>query len=182
MGRDQDYWTSDQCNSKWNLVNKLVTQWNEIYANFEKQWASGESEASLLKKKTHVTFQDDMLYLFKFIYVWEVVKRSIRWKELATHEDIVNPPKRSWTSSYSSSQKMSSDGHIDVDFNDDNDDIEEIRPSPRPMGRYKAKVRAKGKMKSDIVKFIGRNGVVNYIGGNDGTNNTIEYNRGEAYD
>nr|KAJ0214459.1 hypothetical protein LSAT_V11C400164300 [Lactuca sativa] len=70
--------------------------------SFEKQWASAESEASLLKK-TNVTFQDDMLKPFKFIHVWEVVKRSIRWKELATHEDIANPPKRSRTSSYSSS-------------------------------------------------------------------------------
>ncbi|CAH1448277.1 unnamed protein product [Lactuca virosa] len=52
MGRNPDYRTSDQCNSKWNLMNKVVTHWNGIYTNFEKQWASGESEASLLKKNT----------------------------------------------------------------------------------------------------------------------------------
>ncbi|CAH1425217.1 unnamed protein product [Lactuca virosa] len=73
-------------------MNKVVTHWNGIYTNFEKQWTSGESEASLLKK-THNAFQDDMQKSFKFIHVWEVVKRSIRWRELATNEEIANPPK-----------------------------------------------------------------------------------------
>ncbi|CAH1441578.1 unnamed protein product [Lactuca virosa] len=123
MGRNPDYRTSDQCNSKWNLMNKFVTHCNGIYTNFEKHWASRESDASLLKK-THATFQDDMQKSFKFINVWEVVKRSIRWRELATHEEIANPPKRSRTSSYSSSQQVSSDGHVGVNLNDDNDDIE----------------------------------------------------------
>nr|KAJ0195007.1 hypothetical protein LSAT_V11C700346830 [Lactuca sativa] len=59
IGRNPDYRTSSQCNSKWNLMNKVVTHWNGIYKNFEKQWASRESETSLLKK-THATFQDDM--------------------------------------------------------------------------------------------------------------------------
>ncbi|CAH1445904.1 unnamed protein product [Lactuca virosa] len=147
MGREPDYQTSYQCNSKWNLVNKLVTHWNKIYTNFEKQWASGESKTSLLKK-THATFQGDMLKPFKFIHVWEVVKRNIRWKEFATHEDIANPPKRSRTSSYSSSQQISLDGHIGVDLNDDNGDIEELRLPLRPMGRDKAKARGKGKGKT----------------------------------
>ncbi|CAH1418868.1 unnamed protein product [Lactuca virosa] len=35
MGRNLDYRTSDQCNSKWNLMNKVVTHWNGIYTNFE---------------------------------------------------------------------------------------------------------------------------------------------------
>ncbi|CAI9290123.1 unnamed protein product [Lactuca saligna] len=77
-----------------------------------------------------------------------VVKRSIRWKELATHEQIANPPKRSRTSSYSSSQQVLSDGHVGVNLNDDNDDIEEIRPPPPRMGRDKTKARAKGKGKA----------------------------------
>ncbi|CAH1446934.1 unnamed protein product [Lactuca virosa] len=37
MGRDLDYRISDQCNLKWNIVNKLVTHWNRIYKNFENQ-------------------------------------------------------------------------------------------------------------------------------------------------
>ncbi|CAH1450402.1 unnamed protein product [Lactuca virosa] len=147
MSRSPDYRTSDQCNSKWNLMNKVFTQWNGIYTNFEKQWASGESEVSLLKK-THTTFQDDMQKSFKFIHVREVVNRNIRWRELATHEDIANLPKRSRTSSYSSSQQVSSDGRVGVNLNDDNDDIEEICPPPRPMGRDKTKARAKGKGKA----------------------------------
>ncbi|CAH1415953.1 unnamed protein product [Lactuca virosa] len=91
-----------------------------------------------------------MLKPFKFIHVWEVVKRSIRWRELATHEEIANPPKRSRTSSYSSSQQVSSDGHIGVNLNEDNDDIEEIHPPPPPMGRDKTKARAKGKGKAAL--------------------------------
>ncbi|CAI9283077.1 unnamed protein product [Lactuca saligna] len=59
-----------------------------------------------------------MLKRFKFTHVWEAVKRSIRWKELATHEDIANPPKR------------------------------KICPPPRPVGRDKAKARGKGKATS----------------------------------
>ncbi|CAH1448139.1 unnamed protein product [Lactuca virosa] len=128
-------------------MNKVVTHWNGIYTNFEKQWASGESETSLLKK-THAAFQYDMQKSFKFIHAWEVVKRSIRWRELATDEEIANPPKRSRTSSYSSSQQVSSNDHVGVNLNDDNDDIEEIRPPPRPMGRDKTKARAKGKGKA----------------------------------
>ncbi|CAH1419581.1 unnamed protein product [Lactuca virosa] len=128
-------------------MNKLVTQWNGIYTNFEKQWASGESETSLLKN-THATFQDDMLKPFKFIHVCEVVKRSIRWTEFATHKKVANPPKRSRTSSYSSSKKVSSDCHVSVNLNDNNDDIEEICPPPPPMGRDKTKVRAKGQGKT----------------------------------
>ncbi|CAI9303548.1 unnamed protein product [Lactuca saligna] len=77
----------------------------------------------------------------------QFVKRSIRWRELATHEEIVNLPKRSQTSSYLSSQ-VSSDGHVGSNLNDDNDDIEEIRPPPPPMGRDKTKVRVKGKGKT----------------------------------
>ncbi|CAH1452012.1 unnamed protein product [Lactuca virosa] len=87
MGRDPYYQTSDQCNLKWNLVNKLVTHWNEIYTNFEKQWARGESEPSLLKK-TQATFQDDMLKLFKFIHGWDVVKRSINVNLNDDNDDI----------------------------------------------------------------------------------------------
>ncbi|CAH1434959.1 unnamed protein product [Lactuca virosa] len=88
-----------------------------------------------------------MLKPFKFIHVWEVVKKSIMWKELVTYEDVINPPKRSRTSSYSSSQQISSYGHICVDINDDNDDIEEIHSPPRPMGKDKEKARAKQKEK-----------------------------------
>ncbi|CAH1448811.1 unnamed protein product [Lactuca virosa] len=134
MGRSTYYRTSDQCNSKWNLMNKVVTHWNEICTNYEKQWASRESKASLLKK-THATFQDDTQKYFKFIHVWEVVKRSLRWRELATHEEIANPPKRSRASSHSSSQQVSSDGHVGANLNDDDNDIEEIRLPPRLMGR-----------------------------------------------
>ncbi|CAI9290798.1 unnamed protein product [Lactuca saligna] len=147
MGPDPNYQTYNQCNSKWNLMNKLVTHWNGIYTNFEKQLASIESKAGLLKK-THATFQDNMLKPFKFIHVWEVVKRSIRWKELATHEEISNPPKRSQKYSYSRSQQVSSDGHVGVNLNDDDDNIEEIRPPPPPMGRDKTKARANGKRKA----------------------------------
>ncbi|CAI9288771.1 unnamed protein product [Lactuca saligna] len=93
----------------------------------------------------HATFQDDMLKPFIFIHVLEVIKKSIRWKELVTHEDIANLPKRSRTSSYSSSQQISLNVHIDVDLNDDKDDIEEIRLPPHPMRKDKAKVRAKEK-------------------------------------
>ncbi|CAH1453436.1 unnamed protein product [Lactuca virosa] len=74
------------------------------------------------------------------------VSGEIMWKKFGTYEDISNHPKRSKTSSYSSSQHMSSDSHIGVDLNDDNNDIEEIHPSPRPMG--KDKVKAKGKVKA----------------------------------
>ncbi|CAH1445687.1 unnamed protein product [Lactuca virosa] len=114
----------------------FVREWVEI--QISDLQSIRESEASLLKK-THATFQDDMLKPFKFIHVWEVVKRSIRWRELARHEEIANPPKRSRTSSYSSSQQVSLDGHVDVNLNDDNDDIEEICPPPPPMGRDKTK-------------------------------------------
>ncbi|CAI9288277.1 unnamed protein product [Lactuca saligna] len=34
-----------------------------------------------------------MLKSFKFIRVWEVVKRNIRWRELATYEETANPAK-----------------------------------------------------------------------------------------
>ncbi|CAH1452633.1 unnamed protein product [Lactuca virosa] len=37
IGRNLDYRTSDQCNSTWNLMNKVITYWNGIYTNFEKQ-------------------------------------------------------------------------------------------------------------------------------------------------
>ncbi|CAH1425493.1 unnamed protein product [Lactuca virosa] len=43
---------------------------------------------------------------------------------------------------------MTSDGHIGIDLNDDNDEIEEIRPPPHPMGGDKEKDRAKGKGKT----------------------------------
>ncbi|CAH1447722.1 unnamed protein product [Lactuca virosa] len=75
-------------------------------------------------------------------------KKNIRWRELATHEEIANPPKRNRTSSYSSLQQVSSDGHVGVNLNDDNDDIEKIRPPPPPIGRDKTKARAKGKGKA----------------------------------
>ncbi|CAI9261710.1 unnamed protein product [Lactuca saligna] len=129
MGRNPDYRTSEQYSSKWNIVNKLVTHWNKIYTKFEKQRAKGESET--------------------------VVKRSIRWTKLTTHEDIANPPKRSRTSSYSSSQQVTSDGHIGVNLNDDNNDIEEIHPPPPPMGidKTKARVRGKGKATSSNLSF-----------------------------
>nr|KAJ0195156.1 hypothetical protein LSAT_V11C700350960 [Lactuca sativa] len=129
MGRDPDYRTFDQCNLKWNLVNKFETHCNGIYRNFEKHWPNGESEASFLIK-THTTFQDDI---------------STQWKELGTRVDIANLPKRSRTSSYSSSQKISSDGHIGIDLNDDNDDIEEIRTPPCPWEATKQKLWKKEK-------------------------------------
>ncbi|CAH1443410.1 unnamed protein product [Lactuca virosa] len=129
MGRDPDYWTSDQCNSKWNVMKKLLKHWNGIYTNFEKQWVSGESENEFVVK-TYATFQDDMLKPLKFIYVWQVVKINIRWRELATHEEITNPSKRSRTSSYWSSQQVSTDGHVGVNLND---------------GTTKARARGKGK-------------------------------------
>ncbi|CAH1429324.1 unnamed protein product [Lactuca virosa] len=96
----------------------------------------------------HAIFQDNMLNPFKFIHVWEVVKKIVRWRELATHEEIVNPSKRSRTSSYSSSQQVSSDGHVGINLNDDNDDIKKIRPPPRPMGMDKTKTRELGKGKA----------------------------------
>ncbi|CAI9302764.1 unnamed protein product [Lactuca saligna] len=43
---------------------------------------------------------------------------------------------------------MSSDGHIGVDLNDDNDGIEEIRPPPRLVGRDNAKAQGKRKGKA----------------------------------
>ncbi|CAI9298350.1 unnamed protein product [Lactuca saligna] len=77
----------------------------------------------------------------------EVVKRSIRWRKLATHEEITNPPKRSRASSYSNSQQVSLDGHVGVNLNDDKDDIVEIRPPSPPVRRGKTKALAKGKGK-----------------------------------
>ncbi|CAI9289505.1 unnamed protein product [Lactuca saligna] len=78
----------------------------------------------------------------------QFVKRTIGWRELATHEEIANPLKRSRTSSYSSSQKASSDGHVGVNLNDVNGEIEEIRPPPPPMGRDKTKAQTRGKEKA----------------------------------
>ncbi|CAI9274991.1 unnamed protein product [Lactuca saligna] len=77
-----------------------------------------------------------------------VIQRNIKWMELATHKEIVNPPKRSRTSPYPNSQQISSDGHVGVNLNDDNDDIKEIRPPPPPMGRDKTKARSKAKKKA----------------------------------
>ena len=49
---------------------------------------------------------------------------------------------------HTSSQQISPNGHIGVDLNDDNDDIEEKCLPSRPMGRDKAKAREKGKGKA----------------------------------
>ena len=153
MDRDQDYWTSDKCNSKWNLVNKLVTQWNGIYANFENQWASRESEASLLKKKhmwhskmTCYTFLSSFMYgkLSKEVLIRKSLQHMktllIRQKEaehlhIRVHKNVIGWSHRRWRHWRNTSVSSS-------------------------HGKYKAKVWAKGKKKSDIVNFIGRNRVV----------------------
>lgn len=57
-------------------MNKRVTLWNEIYSNFHNQQASGESESTLLKK-THLEFEYDMLRPFRFLNVWDVVKKVL---------------------------------------------------------------------------------------------------------
>ncbi|CAI9259803.1 unnamed protein product [Lactuca saligna] len=47
---------------------------------------------------------------------------------------------------------MSSDSHISVDLDDDNDDIEEIQPPPRPMGNDKVKGKGNATSSNSSVK------------------------------
>ncbi|CAI9293653.1 unnamed protein product [Lactuca saligna] len=70
--------------------------------------------------------------------------------------------------------KISLSGHIGVDLNNDNDDIEEIHPHSRPLRKDKAKAQGKGKGKG---KATSSNSLVE----TERSNGAIEYNFGETY-
>ncbi|KAI3680265.1 hypothetical protein L2E82_50490 [Cichorium intybus] len=115
MKKGKSYRNKDQCNTKWNNMNKCVMAFNAIYINLVNQWRSGESES---KKNGNKSFKLEF--------------------------GGGSGSKRSKTSE-SGSYHVSSDGHIGVNLNDDVDEVEEVEPSPppRPMGRDRAKRKRK---------------------------------------
>lgn len=144
MKKGNSYRNKDQCNTKWNNMNKCVMAFNAIYINLVNQWRSGESESSILEKANYM-YRDDNVKPFKFPHAWNVVHHSQKWEQVFKLEFGGGSSSKRSKTSESGSYHVSSDGHIGVNLNDDVDEVEEVEPSPppRPMGRDRAKRKGK---------------------------------------
>ncbi|KAL4568356.1 hypothetical protein LXL04_023966 [Taraxacum kok-saghyz] len=138
LGKGRHYRSFDQCNSKWNKMNHEVQKFNGVYVNYRNQPHSGENDTDILAR-AETTYQQDTLKKWQFGHVWRVVKDNEKWQQLPLMDEIAKLGKRRNKLS-TSHLPNSQDDPYNVDLDDD------IPPPPPwnlPMGRDRAKKKAK---------------------------------------
>ncbi|KAL4573093.1 hypothetical protein LXL04_019886 [Taraxacum kok-saghyz] len=138
LGKGRNYRSFDQCNSKWNKMNREVQKFNGAYVNYRNQPHSGENDTNILAR-AEATYQQDTLNKWQFGHVWRVVKDNEKWNQLPLTDDIAKRGKRRNKLS-TSHLPNSQDDPYNVDLDDD---LPPPPPRNLPMGRDRAKKKAK---------------------------------------
>ena len=128
-----------QINSKYKDMNKKITAFTGIYNNLINIRCSGQSEADIISL-AHQRYRDDNHgTAFTHENAWNILKKCPKWCTVEPMPSFSSrPTKRSKTSSTNNPPTPSSDAHVGVNLNDEDDDIQ-IEEPQRPVGRNKGK-------------------------------------------
>ena len=114
-------------------MNREVQKFNGAYVNYRNQPHSGENDTDILAR-AEAMYQQDTLNKWAFGHVWRVVRDNDKWQQLLLMDDIAKRGRR--RNKLSTSQ--------DDPYNVDEDDDLPTPPSRTlPMGRDRAKKKAK---------------------------------------
>ncbi|XP_023731947.2 glutathione S-transferase T3-like [Lactuca sativa] len=139
LNKGDTYRNNDMLRGKWTQISRKCTKFNSIYNKLSSQRQSGANDFDVFRvamEEYHV----QMGHVFKYEKVWELVRKDPKWMKTPTSSEQQSKRSRG------SGSVDVSDGRTNIDLNADTDeiqdkfdDIEEISPPRRPMGREKAK-------------------------------------------
>ncbi|XP_023728874.1 uncharacterized protein LOC111876547 [Lactuca sativa] len=128
LNKGDTYRNNDMLSDKWTQISRKCTKFNSIYNKLSSQRQSGANDFDVFRAARE-EYHMQMGHVFEYEKVWELVRKDPKWMKTP-----ISSKQQSKRSRGSGSVDVS-DGHTNIDFNADTDEIpdefdniEEISP------------------------------------------------------